>query len=345
MAQAALSSWRQDQIEEITALRSIFEDCIRFPRGDPSDSNDEEEEQPSESLHIVQILVHIHPPEERVTIEAWKPVDEDETEASHYSGAEAQSSLSEAAYKQPAYRRSDSGQRIVATVMVEHLPPLLLECILPTSYPALSPPIFTLSCSWLDASQLSSLCKELDRLWDASPCQQIIFTWVEWLQSNTANHLCITNMITVAPYHSRGSEISRDPRAIPECYGIDETLMSLLRYDFERGEERFRQSYHICEVCLEEQLGSKFFRISVCFHPICFTCMQDYCSLLIQEGSVLHLKCPHPKCNQPFPPDVIRSVLGDEEYERWERLVFQVVKLDYFLPRVVPPMDVTYVVV
>jgi hypothetical protein len=55
MAQAALSSWRQDQIEEITALRSIFEDCIRFPRGDPSDSNDEEEEQPSESLHIVQV--------------------------------------------------------------------------------------------------------------------------------------------------------------------------------------------------------------------------------------------------------------------------------------------------
>ena len=210
--------------------------------------------------------------------------------ASQYPVAEAQSSLSEAASRQPAYRRSDSGQRILATVTVEHLPPLLLECTLPMTYPASSPPIFTLSCSWLDASQLSSLCKKLDHLWEASPGQPVIFTWVDWLQNNTANHLCLTDMIIVAPYHSRGSEISRDPRAIPECYGIEATLMSLLRYDFEQGEEDFRQSHHLCGVCLEEQLGSKFFRVSGCSHPVCFTCMQDYCSLFVQEGSVLHLK-------------------------------------------------------
>lgn len=173
---------------------------------------------------------------------------------------------------------------------MEHLPPLLLECTLPVSYPASAPPLFTLSCSWLGASQLSSLCKELDHLWEASPGQPVIFSWVDWLQNSTASHLSLTDMIILAPYHSPGSAFARDPRAIPECYDIEATLMSLLRYSFERCETAFRLSRHICGVCLDEQLGSEFFRVAGCRHPVCFICMQDYCHLFVQEGSVLRLK-------------------------------------------------------
>ena len=35
-------------------------------------------------------------------------------------------------------------------------------------------------------------------------------------------------------------------------------------------------------------------------------------------------RCPFTKCNQRLPLDIIRSVLGDEEFRRWERLAFQV---------------------
>ena len=203
--------------------------------------------------------------------------------------AKAESS-SIAASRQPEYRRSESGQRILATVTLEYLPPLLLECTLPVDYPMSSSPIFTLSCSWLGASQLSLLCTELDRFWETSLGCPVIFSWVDWLQNNVSSHLSLTDMIVLAPYHFNRSEVRRDPRAIPECHDIEATLMNLLCYNFEQNELAFCRSHHVCGVCLDEQPGIEFFRVVGCGHLVCFMCMESYCRLFVEEGSVLRLK-------------------------------------------------------
>ena len=36
--------------------------------------------------------------------------------------------------------------------------------------------------------------------------------------------------------------------------------------------------------------------------------------------------CPAEKCSESLPPGIIRAVLGDEAYGRWERLLFEVIQ-------------------
>ena len=41
------------------------------------------------------------------------------------------------------------------------------------------------------------------------------------------------------------------------------------------------------------------------------------------QGSVLKLVCPDDKCGCSIPPKLLKKLLGDAGFERWERLVFQ----------------------
>jgi E3 ubiquitin-protein ligase RNF14 len=43
----------------------------------------------------------------------------------------------------------------------------------------------------------------------------------------------------------------------------------------------------------------------------------------VKEGSVFQLVCPDTKCNASIPPHVLKRLLTEEEFERWDRLVLQ----------------------
>ena len=188
---------------------------------------------------------------------------------------------------QPSYQRSDSGHRVVATIPVEHLPPICLECTLPASYPISSPPLFTLSSLWLSVSQLSALCRHLDDMWTTMPSEPIIFSWVDWLQNSAAEALGITDSIIIAAGVFASSH--RDPRAISECRDIEATLVSLLRFNFDAEEAAFRRGWHTCCICLDEKAGDDFFRLRECRHIVCRSCMHDFCNMFVSEGSVQKL--------------------------------------------------------
>ena len=51
--------------------------------------------------------------------------------------------------------------------------------------------------------------------------------------------------------------------------------------------------------------------------------MKTYADVLIQEGSVNKLVCPMTKCRGMIPPNLIKQLLGDEEFEKWESLTLQ----------------------
>lgn len=82
-------------------------------------------------------------------------------------------------------------------VKVAHLPPLTLLVTLPADYPSVSPPKFTLRSSWLNPSSISKLCKELDKLWENNKGQEILFTWIGFLQSETLECLNIQECINI----------------------------------------------------------------------------------------------------------------------------------------------------
>ncbi|GFO18180.1 E3 ubiquitin-protein ligase rnf14 [Plakobranchus ocellatus] len=80
---------------------------------------------------------------------------------------------------------------------------------------------------------------------------------------------------------------------------------------------------HLCEVCYDEFPGTQFFKMNECSHAFCHTCMQAFCELHITAGTVEELRCPTQKCDSIVPPYIIQTVLPEEAYDRWEKLLLQ----------------------
>ncbi|XP_022684502.1 E3 ubiquitin-protein ligase RNF14-like [Setaria italica] len=51
--------------------------------------------------------------------------------------------------------------------------------------------------------------------------------------------------------------------------------------------------------------------------------MESYCGIHVKEGSVTRLACPDTSCRAPLPPPVLRRLLAEEGYARWESLALR----------------------
>jgi E3 ubiquitin-protein ligase RNF14 len=51
--------------------------------------------------------------------------------------------------------------------------------------------------------------------------------------------------------------------------------------------------------------------------------MQTYCKIHVKEGSVLKLTCPDTKCEGVVSPNILKTLLGEDEFDRWEKLLLQ----------------------
>ncbi|CAM9440821.1 E3 ubiquitin-protein ligase RNF14 isoform X1 [Lampetra fluviatilis] len=94
-------------------------------------------------------------------------------------------------------------------VVVQHLPPLVMNFELPSDYPSTSPPQFTISCKWLSREQLSWLCHTMDELWQENRGMEILYTWSQFLKEDTLDFLRIAPPLEVKSIAS-GTTRKRD---------------------------------------------------------------------------------------------------------------------------------------
>ncbi|XP_060600157.1 E3 ubiquitin-protein ligase RNF14-like [Ruditapes philippinarum] len=80
----------------------------------------------------------------------------------------------------------------------------------------------------------------------------------------------------------------------------------------------FRKSTQECNICFEQNFGHNFFLLPECGHHICKECLGSHCQLLVKEGSVLQISCP--MCKAFIPPYILKEVLTEEEFSRFESL-------------------------
>ncbi|KAK1438310.1 hypothetical protein QVD17_04117 [Tagetes erecta] len=202
---------------------------------------------------------------------------------------------------------------------VKYIPPIILTCVLPKSYPTHLPPYFTISVQWLDSVKISSLCSMLDSIWEEQHGQEVIYSWAEWLHTSAISFLGFDNEIILGP---SGVEHQGDPRALSGCISPDVDVPSLKSYNEKQRLENFLKTLQECCICFGEFAGAEFIRLP-CQHFFCEKCMKTYADVLVQDGTVNKLSCPTTKCGGMIPPGLLKRLLGEEEFEKWESLTLQ----------------------
>ncbi|XP_051219176.1 uncharacterized protein [Lolium perenne] len=201
----------------------------------------------------------------------------------------------------------------------EHLPPLILTCLLPQSYPSKEPPYFAITAKWMDGPNVSQLCEMLDTIWADLPGEEVVYRWVEWIRASSLLHLGFDTKITLGldvPMHKV------DNRAISRSLSLESVIPLMLSYSSKKCYQVFLEDLHVCMICLNESKGSNFIKLP-CQHMFCMKCMETLCRMHVKEGTLFQLVCPDTKCSGSIPPYLLKRLLGEEEFERWDKLTLE----------------------
>ncbi|XP_050400274.1 E3 ubiquitin-protein ligase RNF14 [Patella vulgata] len=301
----------QEQKDEVSALQSFYEGGDTERLTVLSAPDDE-----GQGLFFLQTLISMQEQDSPITLDILVPADVSESEEPENARAVTP--------PLPAcgvnFSRSNSGQKWIGSLKIDHLSPLTLQISLPPSYPSHDAPVFTLSSNWLSSVQLSALCRKLDSLWEENSNMIILFTWIDWLENNILSFLGIKDSILMMPFDD---DENRDPRALPESDDFGHNIISILQFNERQIEFNFCSNDQDCDVCFDRLPGTHFFRVGKCGHHYCRACMTEYCEIHVKEGTVEELKCPDRECDITLPPYIIQSVLPSGAFERWERLMLQ----------------------
>ncbi len=205
---------------------------------------------------------------------------------------------------------------------IQHLPPILLQVSLPSTYPSEQPPGVHLSAMWLTPSQLQQLQQHLLDMWNGASGFPICYTWVDWLQQDALEHLGISDSLDLSQFasagtpdrshnngccqHAAGSDSEHDQQHLHHhdpCQSAtpEEVLMNLLRFNAAEKQHAFRDGTWSCGICFEQFPGRSCVQASLqCGHVYCKGCMAQHCGLHVREGSLEFLRCPEPGCKEPL---------------------------------------------
>ncbi|KAG0590881.1 hypothetical protein KC19_1G132500 [Ceratodon purpureus] len=212
---------------------------------------------------------------------------------------------------------SDDGED--NSFFVEALLPISLLCVFPATYPSHSAPLFEIGCLWLSPRKLSTLCTELDRLWEeTSTPEVVVHTWSEFLRTQTLVHVGASEKLQLEPNEKGSEDLGLDERAVSGSESFDVDIFRLLLYN----EKRFLESLQRCGICFLDFLGSRFTRFP-CRHDFCKSCVQQYYNLKVKEGNVMNLTCPAYACKESVPPAMLQEILNEEAFDRYLKLLLQ----------------------
>ncbi|RWS23207.1 E3 ubiquitin-protein ligase RNF14-like protein, partial [Leptotrombidium deliense] len=239
----------------------------------------------------------------------------------------------------------DEDQANEETIFVKHLPPIELHFELPPKYPSVQAPHFWISCSWLSHEDLVKICSKLDSLWEESR-SEILFIWFSFLKEEVLDYLNHSSSLNVSSIVNNKVESfiesvfnscngdsghgSYDKRIVPRVFSSDlrknatSIVNHLKSFNDSKCLEDFKNSYTNC-ICCDKIVAGSDCAIFRCYHASCTECVSEYFKFQIQQGNVHMLKCLETKCNEEATPTMIKELVGETLYQRYDELWYSLV--------------------
>ncbi|XP_010273982.1 PREDICTED: E3 ubiquitin-protein ligase RNF144A [Nelumbo nucifera] len=80
--------------------------------------------------------------------------------------------------------------------------------------------------------------------------------------------------------------------------------------------EAGESSKGFCEICMDEKPRGEMFRSKTCSHSYCSDCISKHVAAKVQE-SINVVRCPGSNCTGVLEPDLCRSIIPAELFDRW----------------------------
>ena len=182
-------------------------------------------------------------------------------------------------------------------------------------YPSTSPPeISSISPSWLPQRLKNGLTAKLLAIYASYPGESVVYRWWE--------HLHEANLVAILEEQLQSRSTDNHVPGVLQLEPVE--LEELRNLHDARTLRVFDRTLHPCGVCLTELFGTSMVRGSgACLHPFCKDCLGEFCTMHIQEGTVLSLCCPEPKCGELLAPSVVTSLVSPPQFARYEQLMMQ----------------------
>lgn len=174
------------------------------------------------------------------------------------------------------------------------------------------------------------MCEQLDNIWsEVGPGMEVLFDWIQFITDDTLSFLKITSPMYLKNNFLQQNSIEKptadhlDKRAVQDIASLEILVNFIANYDSIESVEQFNSNYISCGICFSEKLGSQCVKFPQCDHAYCTECVTGYFLVQINDGSVRALNCPEDKCDSQANPDMVKKLVPEKEYERYEKVLLQ----------------------
>ncbi|KAI9297018.1 RWD-domain-containing protein [Neoconidiobolus thromboides FSU 785] len=224
------------------------------------------------------------------------------------------------------------------TIFVKYLPPIFLCFELGDKYPKEAPSI-KLICFWLSKEDNDKVKDKLKCLWEEEKAE-ILFIYIDFIQNYLLEYLNYLDGLTISKVNLDYLKYKFIAKFIPESIlkmsqnKINNNIMKdiITQWDYYLVKKEFNIIPHSCGICWDIKRGRDSISLKKCSHVYCKQCLSDFFKMMIREGLVYSVLCPHEECRmnrkqgkiniEEDRPDLedIRELLSEDDYNRYLKL-------------------------
>lgn len=298
-----LADWGQ-QCDEVLALAAIYGDAFRIVNGTglpPHPTPDDlDRDVPVPDLEVA-IEVPVELPGPRVRLQLLAAASEGEV---------GPSTARPVIGRVPSAATPLSPSSSAPLVPLRFLPPIEARATLGAGYPSTRAPTAHVAVEWGSEGAGERMEAALRDAWERVRGMPALHAWAEWLRESA---LEAAGVVDLGPAPLLQVVLGDGEDA-------DDALRYLIEFSARKERQAFEDRTHECQLCGEDKPGAHFLQLPECRHAYCRACLTSLCSVHVKEGSLAMLRCPDPECKRPLPHYVLRDLLTDEEYQRWDEL-------------------------